>query len=604
MKRVAFLLSLLFLFHFTTLSSGATKPKVLDAYGKLPLSFEANQGQSDDQVKFLSRGDGYTLCLTSTDVVLFLRKGTPSGGGRQHAGLRTDEPVPPRNLNRGDDVSTKSAVLRIRLVGASPAPQLTGFNELPGKSNYFIGNDPKKWRRNVPTYGKVKYHAVYPGVDVVYYGNERQLEHDFIVAPGADPSVISLRIEGAEKLSVDAHGDLILSTPNGEVRFRKPVVYQELDGVRREIAGRYSLRGKQRHQVGFEVAAYDVTKPLVIDPVLAYSTYLGPGTGQGIALDSAGNAYVTGTAGSRPTTPGAFQTTSSGGLDAFVAKLSADGSSLVYSTYLGGDGNDYPFGIAVDSTGNAYVTGSTDGGFPTTSGAAQTTYGGGGGDIFATKLSADGSSLVYSTYLGGSGDDDVPLPGSGASLLGGIAVDSAGNAYVTGWTTGNFPTTPGAFQTTFGGGTGQYPQDAVITKLSADGSMLVYSTYLGGSDGNESGTSIAVDSAGNAYVTGLGASSDFPTTPGAFQTARGGGYHGFVTKLSADGSSLVYSTYLGSFQGKGIVVDSAGSAYVTGAAGGPGGPTTAGAYQPTSRRSGSSGDISAAARRRTPLLRS
>ena len=313
MKRFAFLLSLLCL--FTTLSPGATKPKVADAYNKLPLSFEANQGQSDAQVKFLSRGSGYTLFLTSTDAVLLLQKGTPSGGVKQPGGARIDEPVSSQNLNRGNDGRTKSAVLRIRLVGANPAPQLTGLDDLPGKANYFIGNDPKKWRTDVPTYAKVKYHGVYPGVDLVYYGNQRQLEHDFIVAPGADPRVISLRLEGAKKLSLDAHGDLVLKTQNGEVRFQKPVVYQEVDGARQEIAGGYKLKGKNR--VGFEVATYDVTKPLVVDPTLVYSTYLGgPGSdgGGGIAVDSTGSAYVTGSAGFN------FPTTSRDYSPIFLAK--------------------------------------------------------------------------------------------------------------------------------------------------------------------------------------------------------------------------------------------------------------------------------------------
>jgi hypothetical protein len=278
MKRFAFLLSVLCL--FTTLSPGATKPKVAGAYSKLPLSFEANQGQSDAHVKFLSRGSGYTLFLTSTDAVLLLQTGAPSGSVKQHGRARIDEPVPPQNLNREDDAKTKSAVLRIRLLGANSAPQLTGFDELPGKANYFIGNDPKKWRKDVPTYAKVKYHAVYPGVDLVYYGNQRQLEHDFIVAPGADPRVITLRLEGAKKVSLDSHGDLVLKTKSGDVRLQKPMVYQEVDGVRQEVSGGYKLKGKNR--VGFEVATYDVTKPLIVDPTLIYSAYLG-----GSGLDGA-----------------------------------------------------------------------------------------------------------------------------------------------------------------------------------------------------------------------------------------------------------------------------------------------------------------------------
>src|SRR4029077_17274407 len=241
MKRYAVLISLLCL--FTTPSPAADKLKVVDAYGKLPLNFEANQGQSDARVKFLSRGSGYTLFLTSSEAVLLLQTGAASGDVKQHGRARIDEPVPPKNLNREDDARTQSATLRIRLVGANPAPQLTGFDELPGKANYFIGNDPKKWRTDLPTYAKVKYHAVYPGVDLVYYGNQRQLEDDFIVAPGADPGLISLRIEGAKKLSLDLRGDLVLKAPNGDFRMQKPVIYQDVDGVRHEIAGGYRLEG-------------------------------------------------------------------------------------------------------------------------------------------------------------------------------------------------------------------------------------------------------------------------------------------------------------------------------------------------------------------------
>jgi hypothetical protein len=553
MKTFAFLLSLLCL--LTTPSPAATKPKVADAYGKLPLSFESNQGQSDAQVKFLSRGSGYTLFLTSSEAVLLLQPGGPSGGGvKQQARGRIDEPVPSQNLNREDDARTQSAVLRIRLVGANPAPELRGFDELPGKANYFIGNDPKKWRTDVPTYAKVKYHAVYRGVDLVYYGNQRQLEHDFIVAPGADPGLISLRIEGAKKLSLDSRGDLVLKTPNGEIRLQKPVIYQDVDGVRHEIAGGYRLEGK--NQVGFAVATYDVTKALVVDPTLVYSTYLGgngPDTGYGIAVDSAGNAYVTGSTDSTNfPTNNPFQG-HAGNYDAFVTKLSPTGDALVYSTYLGGgsgNGIDIAKAIAVDSAGNAYVTGYTGSeNFPTKNpfqGANHGSY-----DAFVTKLSPDGSALVYSTYLGGGGRD----------IANGIVVDSAGNAYVTGQTySTNFPT-QNPFQGVFGGYV-----DAFVTKLSPDGSTLVYSTYLGGS-GFDTGYGIALDSAGHAYVTGATGSINFPTK-NPFQGVFAGSYYdAFVTKLSPTGSALVYSTYLGGNgddYGYGIAVDSARNTYVTG----------------------------------------
>jgi hypothetical protein len=578
MKPFAFLLSLLCL--CTTPSPAATKLKVVDAYGKLPLSFEANQGQSDTRVKFLSRGSGYTLFLTSSEAVLLLQTGAASDDVKQHGRPQIDEPIPPKNLNLEDDARTQSATLRIRLVGANPAPQLTGFDELPGKANYFVGNDVKKWRTDVPTYAKVKYHAVYPGVDLVYYGNQRQLEHDFIIAPGADLGLISLRLEGAKQLSLDSHGDLVLKTQNGEIRLQKPVIYQEVDGVRQEIAGGYRLEGKNR--VSFEVATYDVTKALVVDPTLVYSTYLGGSsidTAYGIAVDSAGNAYVTGyTNSTNFPTKSAFQGTKAGNYDAFVTKLSPTGSALVYSTYLGGNsgngidiakgsrlvpvGKDSWWGSCsntLDSAGNAYVAGLTAStNFPTEN-PYQKVYPGGYYAAFVTKLSPTGSALVYSTYLGG-GYADVAY---------GIAVDSASNAYVTGATQSTKFPTKNPFQGTNAGGS-----DAFVTKLSPTDSALVYSTYLGGGGGDVA-YGIAVDSARNAYVTGYTKGTNFPTK-NPFQGTNAGGSDAFVTKLSPTGSALVYSTYLGGGGGDvayGIAVDSARNAYVTGTTGSTNFPT-------------------------------
>ena len=456
--------------------------------------------------------------------------------------------------------------IRLELIGANPSPQVVGREELPGKSNYFIGNDPAKWRTNVPTYRKVEYREVYPGVSLVYYGNPAaaaQLEYDFVVAPGADPGQIRLGVEGAGRVEVDAEGDLVLqAAAGGQVRFHKPLVYQEVDGARREVEGSFTLRSSSlksavrnpQSEIGFEVAAYDPTYPLVIDPVLVYSTYLGGSGGDwgyGIAVDSSGNAYVTGsTVSSNFPTANAVQARYGGGdSDAFVSKLNAAGSALVYSTYLGGSGDDWSWGIAVDSSGNAYVTGPTASrNFPTANALQASNRG--SHDAFVTKLNAAGSALVYSTYLGGSGDD----AGTG------MALDSSGNAYVTGLTSSrNFPTA-NAVQASYGGGM----YDAFVTKLNAAGSALVYSTYLGGSD-EDGGSGIAVDSSGNAYVTGMTNSSNFPTA-NALQASNRGSNDAFVTKLNAAGSALVYSTYLG---GSGdevglIAVDSSGNAYVTG----------------------------------------
>jgi hypothetical protein len=533
----------------STEATPETRAQVSKAYGKLPLSFEVNQGQTVPQVKFLSRGNGYNLFLTSNEAVLVLSKNA---------------------------AEQRSDVLKIKLIGANVEPQVTGEGELPGKSNYLLGNDPQQWRTNIANYAKVKYDDVYPGIDMVYYGNGHQLEYDFIVAAGADPSSIKLSVDGARKMRLDERGDLVLNIGGGEIRQRKPFVYQEVNGVKKQIATQYVLRGKS--QIGFKVAEYDITRLLVIDPVLSYSTYLG-GSGadlaRGIAVDRHGKAYVTGQTSSLnfPTRAGGFQTAFGGLQDVFVTKLNETGSALVYSTYLGGLDFEIGRGIDIDADGNAYVTGNTlSTNFPITAGAFQTVFGG-GQDAFVTKLNATGSGLVYSTYLGGL-DVDNGL---------GIAVGRFGNAYLTGNTEStDFPTTAGAVQTTFGG-----LQDAFVTKLNNTGSALVFSTYLGGS-GSDSGLSIAARF-GSAYVTGSTASSNFPTTAGAVQTTFGGLQDAFVTKLNDTGSALAFSTYLGGAggdTGQGITVSRYGRAYVTGSTTSSNFPTTAGAFQPI--RGGSS----------------
>ncbi len=525
-------------------------------------------------------------------------------------------------------------VVEMRLVGANPGAKVGGEDELPGRSNYFIGNDPRKWRTNVPVYAKVKYRSVYPGVDLIYYGNQGgELEYDFVVAPGANPSAIVLDVGAVGEpptvaavsdrrsavgtlplqqkayrdapLQIAANGDLIVQTESGEVRLHKPIVYQPKSITkdpsslenRQFLEGQYILRGHR--QISLKVASYDASKPLVIDPVLSYATYFGGTTGyeqgNGIAVDSAGNVYVTGNTTSTdfPTTAGAFQTSLPYG-GAFVAKFNPGASgaaSLVYSTYLGGHtGSANGDGIALDSAGNAYVTGvtaATD--FPTTPGAFRTTSPASrGGGAFVTKLNAQGSALIYSTYLGGSGNTDQAL---------GIAVGPGGDACVTGFTVStDFPTTPGAFQATFAGGY----SDVFVTKLNAAGSALLYSTYLGGS-GDDGATlqvfegpiqatvlsnGISVDSAGNIYVTGATDSLNFPTTAGAFQPVVSGSFGSYIAKInpSAKGAaSLVYSTYLSGGTANAIAVDAAGNAYVTGLVGGPGSgtyfPTTSGAFQ-------------------------
>ena len=565
--------------------------RILEGYGKLPLSFEANHGQADARVKFLSRTGGYTLFLTGDEAVLaWSGKKTketsaqrlkpsslagPSGTAEPPAqdlrfvsGYRfSDTASPgkpdapsgagqrPSTLSADPEVPAAGGVLRMKLRNANPAAKVTGEDELAGTSNYFIGNDPAKWRTKVPTYAKVKYEGIYPGIDLVYYGNQRQLEYDFIVAPGADPHRIAFDVRGAKRIRRDARGDLVLTMKMGEdeIRWHKPLVYQERNGTRQEIAAHYAITDTNR--VGFELAKYDAGRPLYIDPLI-FSTYLGGSGsdgGSGIAVDSAGNAYVIGSTSSTDfPTKNPLQSANAGGNNAFVTKINPGSAlvypTLVYSTYLGGSGNDFGFGIAVDSGGNAYVTGgtsSTD--FPTTPGAFQTVCGG-CENAFVAKINPTGSALVYSTYLGGSGGD------SGR----GIAVDSADNAYVAGFTSTDFPT-KNPLQATYGGNI-----DAFVAKINPTGSALVYSTYLGGS-GGDYGYGIAVDGAGNAYVTGLTSSTDFPTK-NPLQATYGGGYSdAFVAKVNPTGSALVYSTYLGGpaeDYGAGIAADSAGNAYV------------------------------------------
>jgi hypothetical protein len=522
--------------------------RLLENYGKLPLSFEGNQGQTDGAVKFLTHGKGYTMFLTAEGAVMELR--APSKKDNPTEGVGEISP----GRRRPSMESERSAVLRMKLVGANQGARVEGAEVLPGKSNYFLGNDPSKWRVDVPNYSRVKYESVYPGVDLVYYGNQGQLESDFIVAAGADAGAIRLRMEGARRMRINRDGDLEVKIRGGEVVLGKPVVYQRSDGEtdRHVIAGRFVVLGKK--EVGFKVANYDKKEPLIIDPVLRYSTYLGGSdidSGNAIAADASGNAYVTGyTYSTNFPTVNSLAGTLAGSSDAFVTKLNAAGNELVYSTYLGGSNSDAGQGIAVDAAGNAYVTGYTySTNFPTANPYQATlagTY-----NVFVTKLNAAGNTLIYSTYLGGNGGDNGF----------GIAVDASGNTYVTGYTySTNFPTV-NPFQASYGGGT-----DAFVTKFNSAGSGLDYSTYLGGSS-VDAGNGIAVDVEGNAYVTGYTYSKNFPTVNPYQATFGGGLYDAFVTKLDAVGNAAFYSTYLGGSggdDGQGIAVDTAGNAYVTG----------------------------------------
>ncbi|HEV2350699.1 MAG TPA: SBBP repeat-containing protein [Terriglobia bacterium] len=562
-------------------TTGSNSAKVRAQYGQLPTRFEQNQGQVDSRVKFLARGQGYTLFLTSHDAVLTLKKSGPVSGLRpsppdsRNRRMRSQEPEVQNSKleTRNSPLVTsysgdEESVLRMKLVGGNSSPQVLGQDELPGASNYFIGNNPKNWHTDVPAYAKVRYGEVYRGVDLVYYGRQGQLENDFVAKPGSDPGCIRLNIAGASKLAVDGDGDLVVNADGGKVRFKRPEAYQEVGGRRQVIEVGYELAGKR--EVKFNLGKYDHGRALVIDPVLIYSTYLGGSGGDvayGIAVDTAGEAFVTGNTNSSDfPILGAEQGGNGGAGDAFVAKLNTTGTALVYSTYLGGNSADTGAGIFVDASGDAFVTGTTSSpNFPTTATAFQTIYGG-NGDAFVTELNSAGNKLVYSSYLGGGGADFGQA----------IAVDSSKNAYVTGQTLSiNFPVvTP--LQATNGGGS-----DAFVAKVNFTGTALIYSTYLGGTDADVA-QAIQVDGAGNAYIAGYTFSTNFPTQSPLFGANAGGGADAFVAKLNPAGSALVFSTYLGGSlddRAFGIGLDSTGNIYVAGSTQSADFPTISGSFQ-------------------------
>ena len=517
-------------------------------HANLPISFEANIGQADAAVEFLAHGQNGNLLLIHSEAWLTLQK-----NGSENA---------PR-------------VLRFKLAGANLNPKREGLDPLPGKANYLIGNDHGRWHKDASTFARVKYHDVYPGVDLIYYGNQQNLEYDLVLQPGANPNDILLQFSGADTISLAADGDLMLQVAGDSIRQHKPIVYQETGGARKMLSGNYVLHSGM--QVGFEIAIYDKTQPLVIDPVLAFSTTFGGSglnQGLGVAVDSQDNVYVTGitTSGDFPTV-NPFQTNKLGSYSAYVVKFDTNGA-VVYSTFLGGGVlNDQTTtstsgqGIAVDANGDAFVTGYTTAtNFPILNAfqTNKTALGYSGRNAFVTELNPAGNGLVYSTYLGGSNSDTAT----------GIALATNDDAIITGYTTStNFPTVHAA-QPVYGGN-----GDGFVSKLSADGGSLVYSTFLGGGSYENSDTStgvatpvgaVAVDFDGNAYVTGQTYSTNFPVL-NAFQPTNGTSYYGaygaaFVTKLDPAGN-LVYSTYfggrLGDF-GRAIGVDFQGNVYFAG----------------------------------------
>lgn len=525
--------------------SPAVRERLQASFAGLPLAFEQNQGQTDPQVKYMARANGYTLFLTSQDAVFSFHSKSSANArpGRSR--------VPKLQVNAAPSVSEKPAVVRMHLVGANSSTHITAADQLPGKSNYYLGNDPKKWQTNVSQYARVAYKGVYPGIDLAYYGEQSKLEFDFIVAPASDPDSIDLAFSGAQHVATDASGNLVISSAGGDVVLHKPVAYQQQSGTHQLVDASFVLKSNNR--VSFDLGSYDRSRELVIDPTVTYSTYLGGSAedeAYGVAVDSSGNAYVTGaTKSTNFPAPGRTVSTA-GGFDAFVSKLNPTGTALLYSTLIGGTSDDLGLGIAVNSTGTYIVGNTTSTNFPST---VPTIGPGGGQDAFVAKLDNTTGAKLTVTRIGGTGIES----GNG------IAVDSTGAAYIGGETDStDFPIAGPPIQTKNAGA-----DDGFIAKLDSNGTVLDYSTYIGGSS-EDLVTGIALDGSNNAYVTGITLSSNLPTSSGAFQTSQSGtADNGFVAAIKADGSAMIYSTYLG---GSGtndalaIAVDSAGEAYVTG----------------------------------------
>jgi hypothetical protein len=512
-------------------ANGAVRARVINSYGRLPLYFVENRGQLGPQVRYYEKGAGHATFFTPDGLVL--------------------------SLSRGSAEKAKSETFRLSLAGADKDAEISATGVLPGRVNYFSGSDRTKWAANIPTYSTVTYKNAYRGIDVKFYGTGGKIEHDVVVRPGADPSKVRFSYKGVNGLKVTEDGDLVISLEDGEIIEKKPIVYQVLNGRKVQVESSYRLLGKKdgAYEYAFNVASYDRSKDLVIDPVLDYSTYLGGSgadTALAIAVDSTGAAYVTGSTFS-PDFPvtGALQGASAGAPDVFVTKINPTGTALVYSTYLGGTNLDQANAIAVDSAGNVYVTGFTSSAdFPTASPINAASAG--GNDIFLTKIDPTGAALVYSTYIGGTTDD----------IANGLAIDAAGNVFITGSTSSvDFPVL-GAIQGATGG-----VLDAFVTEVNSAGTALVFSTYLGGS-ADDVANGLALDTAGNIYVTGNSKSIDFPLVS-PIQAALADATWGdvFITKIASGGAAINYSTYLGGTlwdAGNAITTDASGNAYVTG----------------------------------------
>jgi len=516
--------------------------------GPHTVMFTENIGQWSESVRYRADGAGVTVWFTDDGVYsAFYRQSPPR------------RLLPGRDTTAGDEADPVNnqidyLMVKTSFVGAEPSLSVGPQGEVVSRANYFIGDDPSKWSVDIPSYGAIEIEEVYPGISLRYYGNRQSMEYDFLIAPGADPSLIQLRYDGIQSLSIDAGGDLIVSTDWGDIVEKQPVVSQKVGNIVNNIPAAFELRSD--NSFGFRLeGTYYASLPLVIDPVLSFCTFQGGGSGDagyGTALDTAGNIYVTGATASTdfPDT-NAYQGTIAGGTwDAFVAKYSADYQTLLYSSYLGGTGSDYAYGIAIDDLGSPYLVGRTNSlDFPTVSPIMPADS---GTDAFVVKLSADGSSMTYGTYLAGS-DADYGWD---------IALDGSNNAYVTGYTLStNFPTALPIQGSSAGG------FDAFVSKINSTGTALSYSTYLGGSS-TDIGQAITVDGSNRAYVTGYTLSTDFPKV-NQFQNelTLTGHSDAFVSKINSLGTALIYSTYLGGTKAEyasDIAVGGDGSMYVTG----------------------------------------
>jgi hypothetical protein len=517
--------------------------------GALPVTFEANRGQTAAEVRFVARASRYHLFLTPTEVVLTFA--APASGSATGDRLATRRALPRHS-------SAAVGVVRLRFVGADSATRLVGREPAPFSSHYLIGRDPRRWLTAVPNFATVVYEALSPGVDLRFRGHRGHVVVEAALAPGADRRAIVLDVHGDAELTSDPRGDLLIATAAGTLRLQRPQASREGHTEPAAGAGRPMLIGARR--VALAIERVDPAQAVAVVPVLEFVADMGGDAddeGFGVAVDARGSAYLTGATWSVtfPTTADALRPRYAGGhLDAFVAKLAPSGATLEYATFIGGSEMDVAYGIAVDAAGSAYITGQTESpDFPVTAGAFQPAYVA-GRDGFVAKLNPAGSGLVYASYLGGSGYDQGL----------GIAVDAAGYAYVGGETiSADFPATAGAFDTTFNAG-GVYGSDGFVAKINPTGTALVYATYLGGS-GDDRGRDIAADAAGNAYVTGFTTSADFPIK-NPLQAALRGAQDAFVAAFDPMGT-LLYATYLGGSGGdvgRGIAVDRWGNTFVTG----------------------------------------